>query len=110
MNPISTGFLAVANEVILTEVVAGNQHEAGKDFWLLRNLAWPAALARLWVPKPSTRITHRVLLALRPKALVSPLTACKALINTSPSLPNDLGGAGNIVGIQTSLPQLTFSH
>lgn len=43
-------------------------------------------------------------LEVNPRELVWPDTDATALINTSPSLPNDLGAEGNIVSIQTSLP------
>ena len=39
-----------------------------------------------------------------PRVFVSPDADLRALINTSPSLPNDLGAEGNIVSIETSLP------
>ena len=60
---------------------------------------------RLCEPSPSMRITQTERFFERLRGFGCPTTLPKALINTSPSIPKDLGGAGSIEDIEISLPQ-----
>jgi hypothetical protein len=105
MKPVSQGGFPVAKETMDVEVVAGKKHEAGIDGFEFRNPAWAPAAFRLDDPSPSIRITQTERFLANPSVLFSPDTLCRALINTSPSIPKVLGGAGSIEFIVTSLPQ-----
>ena len=90
---------------MLAAVVAGKKQEAGVDVLEFRKPAWAPDDFRLCEPSPSTRITQTERFLARFIGLDFPRTLPKALINTSPSIPKDLGGAGSIEDIEISLPQ-----
>jgi hypothetical protein len=105
MKPVFQGGLAVAKETMDVDVVAGKKHDAGTEVCELRNPACAPEAFRFNVPRPSIRITHTERFLGSPRPFFSPETLCRALINTSPSIPKVLGGAGSIEDILISLPQ-----